>query len=82
MKVARVVAGIAALITALMVLSASAIEQRDMSSATASGLEWRGLGPFRGGWATMVAGVPTEPDVFYFGAAGGGVWRTIDAGRT
>ncbi len=30
----------------------------------------------------MVAGVPTEPNVFLFGAAGGGVWRTEDAGRT
>ena len=45
-------------------------------------MRWRLLGPFRGGWATMVAGVPSQPDTFYFGAAGGGVWRTDDAGRT
>ncbi|HEX3432361.1 MAG TPA: sialidase family protein [Rhizomicrobium sp.] len=48
----------------------------------ASGLSWRLLGPFRGGWATMAVGVPSEPDVFYFAAAGGGVWKTVDAGRT
>jgi photosystem II stability/assembly factor-like uncharacterized protein len=46
------------------------------------GLHWRQLGPFRGGWATVVEGVPSKPDRFYFGAAGGGVWETEDAGRT
>ena len=45
-------------------------------------LQWRLLGPFRGGWATMAEGVPSQPETFYFGAAGGGVWKTTDAGRT
>ena len=45
-------------------------------------LRWRALGPFRAGWATSVAGVPGDPRVYYFGSAGGGVWRTRDAGRT
>lgn len=53
------------------------------ADTTASGsLAWRLIGPFRGGWATVVEGVPAKPDTFYFGAAGGGVWRTEDAGRT
>ncbi len=43
---------------------------------------WRLVGPFRAGWATMVEGVPSEPDTVYFGGAGGGLWRTRDAGRT
>ena len=47
-----------------------------------SQLHWRQVGPFRGGWSTMVAGIPSEPDVFYFGGADGGVWKTIDAGLT
>ncbi|MEO8812621.1 MAG: hypothetical protein ABI376_06895, partial [Caulobacteraceae bacterium] len=58
-------------------------------AATASGapnpwgaLGWRLIGPFRGGWGEMVAGVAGAPDTFYFGAAGGGVWRTDNAGRT
>jgi photosystem II stability/assembly factor-like uncharacterized protein len=46
------------------------------------GLRWRLLGPFRAGWATTAAGVPQEPLTFYFGAAGGGVWRTTNAGQT
>lgn len=49
---------------------------------TYSSLQWRMVGPYRAGWATMAEGVPNEPNTFYFGAAGGGVWKTIDAGRT
>jgi photosystem II stability/assembly factor-like uncharacterized protein len=45
-------------------------------------LRWRFVGPFRAGWATVAEGVPSEPNTFYFGAAGGGVWKTTDAGRT
>ncbi|HET7451811.1 MAG TPA: glycoside hydrolase [Thermoanaerobaculia bacterium] len=46
------------------------------------GLHWRSIGPFRAGWATCIEGIPDRPDVFYFGAAVGGVWRSDDAGRT
>lgn len=45
-------------------------------------LRWRQVGPFRAGWATSVAGVPDDPRTYYFGGAGGGVWRTDDAGQT
>ncbi|MEM9390696.1 MAG: glycosyl hydrolase, partial [Bacteroidota bacterium] len=47
-----------------------------------SGLEWRNIGPFRGGRSAAVTGVPGKPNLFYFGATGGGVWRTTDAGNT
>src|SRR5213079_745046 len=46
------------------------------------GLDWRMLGPFRGGRGDAVCGVPGRPDEFYFGHVNGGVWKTIDAGRT
>ncbi|MGD8379631.1 MAG: hypothetical protein PVI37_01615 [Gammaproteobacteria bacterium] len=46
------------------------------------GLQWRLVGPFRGGWATMAAGIPDQPNTFYFGAADGGIWKTTNAGRT
>ncbi len=45
-------------------------------------LHWRFVGPLRGGRTETVSGVPAQPDVFYIGAANGGVWRTEDAGRT
>jgi len=44
------------------------------------GLQWRELGPYRGGRVEAVAGVPGNPYVFYFGAAAGGVWKTTDGG--
>ena len=47
-----------------------------------SGLQWRMLGPFRGGRADAVAGVPGRLNEFYFGSVGGGVWKTADGGRT
>ena len=45
-------------------------------------LRWRSIGPARGGRALAVTGVRGQPEVFYFGAVGGGVWRSNDAGRT
>ncbi len=45
-------------------------------------LEWRNVGPFRGGRSATVTGVPGKPNLYYFGATGGGVWRTKDAGNT
>ena len=45
-------------------------------------LRWRSIGPFRGGRVLAVTGVRGQPDVFYFGSVGGGVWKTNDAGRT
>ncbi|PYQ16147.1 MAG: hypothetical protein DMF80_05960 [Acidobacteria bacterium] len=45
-------------------------------------LRWRLIGPFRGGRALAVSGVPGEPNHFYFGSVNGGVWETSDAGRT
>ncbi len=45
-------------------------------------LEWRNIGPFRGGRSAAVTGVPGKPNLFYFGATGGGVWKTTDAGNT
>ncbi len=45
-------------------------------------LEWRSIGPYRGGRSCAVAGVPGQPNLFYFGATGGGIWRTKDGGRS
>ena len=45
-------------------------------------LEYRQIGPFRGGRSAAVTGVPDKPNLFYFGATGGGVWKTTDGGRT
>ena len=52
------------------------------SSPFSQALQWRLVGPFRGGRVTAVAGHADEPNVYYMGAAGGGVWKTEDAGQT
>ena len=46
------------------------------------GLRYRLVGPFRGGRATTVAGVSGDPRTYYFGTAGGGVWKTTNGGQT
>jgi photosystem II stability/assembly factor-like uncharacterized protein len=43
-------------------------------------IQWRLIGPFRGGRSTAVAGVASQPLVYYFGGTGGGVWKTTDGG--
>lgn len=45
-----------------------------------NGLKWRLIGPFRGGRAVAVAGVPGDSTTFYFGSVNGGIWKTTDAG--
>ncbi len=45
-------------------------------------IHWRSIGPFRGGRATAVAGIPSQPQTYYFGATGGGIWKTTDGGFT
>ena len=74
---------IAALAAAAVLAPSAAPPSTSPPGAAASDApRWRLLGPFRGGWATMVEGVPSQPDTVYFGAAGGGLWRTRNAGRT
>src|SRR5260370_36775146 len=46
------------------------------------GLCWRMIGPFRGGRTVGATGGPGKPNLFYLGVNNGGVWKTIDAGRT
>jgi hypothetical protein len=53
-----------------------------VNPAILDALEYRMIGPFRGGRSTAVTGHPTDPDIFYVGTTGGGVWKTDDAGNT
>lgn len=45
-------------------------------------MHWRNIGPFRGGRSLAVAGHKDQPNTYYFGATGGGVWKTEDGGNT
>jgi photosystem II stability/assembly factor-like uncharacterized protein len=65
---------------ALSFLSCAAAATIDL--ALWSGLRYRMIGPERGGRVTAVTGVPSQPNTFYMGSTGGGVWKTTDAGHT
>lgn len=66
----------------LFAASARGVSAQPYDASLLAGLSWRMVGPFRGGRVLAVSGVAGEPERFYFGAVGGGVWRTDNAGRT
>lgn len=51
-----------------------------LARETLRGMEWRNIGPYRGGRSVAVAGVPFQPHVYYFGGTGAGVWKTTNGG--
>src|SRR5581483_10856366 len=63
-------------------LAALGADQPQVNPDLYEGLKWRLVGPFRGGRVLAVSGVPGHPEEFYFGAAAGGVWKTVDRGAT
>ena len=69
------------LVTLLAALSTRASAQ-SVDPSLYSSLQWRMIGPFRGGRTIGATGVRGQPNVFYVGVNNGGVWKTTDAGRT
>ncbi|MCB9265798.1 MAG: glycosyl hydrolase [Lewinellaceae bacterium] len=53
-----------------------------IDEALFQGMQWRNIGPFRGGRCVAVAGLPDQPLVYYMGTTGGGLWKTEDGGLT
>lgn len=68
------------LIAVLGITSLSIAQQ--IPSDLFNSMQWRGIGPYRGGRTRAVAGVPSQPNVFYIGVCNGGVWKTEDFGHT
>jgi photosystem II stability/assembly factor-like uncharacterized protein len=64
----------------LSILSCAGAET--VNPALWSGLKYRMIGPERGGRVTTVTGVPSQPNTYYMGTTGGGVWKTTDAGHS
>jgi photosystem II stability/assembly factor-like uncharacterized protein len=64
----------------LSLFSFAVVTQAQISPNLFDALRWRCIGPFRGGRAVAVTGVPGGGSVFYFGAVDGGIWKTSDAG--
>ena len=77
--------GAAALAAAFATLPHAAAQQYTAVTIPAfaySSLHWRMVGPHRAGRVNAVSGVPGQPNTFYFGSVGGGVWKSLNAGRT
>ena len=66
----------------VLVLTGGPIASAQVDPKLYQSLRWRSLGPDRGGRVTTVAGVPNDRLVYYMGATGGGVWKTVNAGVT
>ncbi len=60
----------------------SSLTAQRTDSSLYNSLQWRSIGPYRGGRTVGAAGVPQQPNVFYIGVNNGGVWKTTDYGRT
>ena len=65
-----------------LLLLAPIVTAQQLDTNLYSGLRWRMIGPFRGGRVNAVSGVVGQPDTFYFGSVGGGLWKSNNAGRT
>ena len=79
----RIHRGVAIVLTGCFLASIAILSQaQQVPESTYQELRWRMIGPFRGGRARAVAGVPSQPNVFYIGQVNGGVWRSNDYGRT
>ncbi|WP_282042363.1 WD40/YVTN/BNR-like repeat-containing protein [Winogradskyella flava] len=57
------------------------LEAQNFQESDYGALEYRLLGPFRGGRSAAVTGVPNQPNLYYFGSTGGGIWKTTNGGR-
>jgi len=82
-KVLLVVLGLSVVLSVLPLdfygeQAASEVKRIDKKAYQA--MRWRCIGPYRGGRATAVTGIPSKPYTYYFGCCGGGVWKSEDGG--
>ena len=64
-----------------LVIVASSSHAQEITPGLLDAMRWRLIGPFRAGRVTSVCGIPTQPNVYYIGTPGGGVWKSEEAGR-
>lgn len=70
------------LIFQLLFIGIIVLNAQSIDPSLLSGLRYRNIGPHRAGRTVGIAGVPTQPNVFYIGVNNGGVWKTNDFGHT
>ncbi len=72
----------AAFLTGTLTFSTPVLSKDTVDPDLIGNLEWRLVGPWRGGRVTAVTGVPGNDQLYYMGATGGGVWKTVNAGNS
>jgi photosystem II stability/assembly factor-like uncharacterized protein len=82
MKIVCAAIAVVAFLGAPFATAPAAVVSQGVAPSLDSALHWRSIGPYRGGRAVAVAGVAGDARTAYFGAVGGGVWKSEDAGRT
>src|SRR5256885_14331985 len=73
---------LSAFVIAIVVFTAAPVLAQQFSPELFKALHWRNIGPFRGGRTRAVAGVPSQPNVFYIAQGNGGVWKNDDYGQS
>ena len=73
---------VAALLFVFIFSVSGVLAQDKIDLSLFEGLRWRNVGPFRAGRVNAVSGVPGQLSTYYFGSVGGGVWKTMNSGRT
>lgn len=82
-KAARLVSCAAAVLVLVFICVLSAkVQAQTYDEGFFKALRWRNIGPNRGGRSIACSGSPTRPLEYYFGACGGGLWKTTDGGNT
>jgi photosystem II stability/assembly factor-like uncharacterized protein len=66
----------------LFLLLTTTLHAATFEPAQFRAMQWREVGPYRGGRSAAVEGIPSQPKTYYFGSVGGGVWKTTDGGET
>jgi photosystem II stability/assembly factor-like uncharacterized protein len=82
MRFGRWCVSILCAVLSLCALGAVGAAAQTLKDDSLKGMKWRLIGPFRGGRVLAVAGVANQPNIYYFGAVAGGVWKTTDGGLT
>ncbi len=70
------------LVVVILAGTTSTAQPPAMAAMPLDALQWRSIGPARGGRSIATAGSPSRPFEYYFGATGGGLWKTTDGGNT
>ena len=73
---------LAAAFAALAAGTVSAADAQGVPAGYYSAMQWRMIGPFRGGRTVAVSGVPSQRGMYYMAATDGGIWKSTDYGRT